>query len=205
MNLQIFKNNTSNVNSVVSFIDRMGLVDTEISVNTTFERDNNVVILPGVSSFDPYIEQLTSSGMTDRIINQGTIKVLGICAGAQVLFEGSDEGCLPGLRVFAGMVEKINQVGDYKIPHVGWNKLILNESHPYVNLFENINLLEKRFYFSHSYCMPDSEHVLAYVDYGYKIPAIVAKENFFAIQFHPEKSYRQGANLIRNILQYEDS
>lgn len=154
------------------------------------------LIIPGVSSFDAAVFATKEAMIQPTSFSQC---IIGICAGAQILFESSEEGNERGLGLFPGRIKKITTNSNITVPHLGWNKVILNENHPMAHLFDGIDLENKKFYFSHSYRFPDSEHALAYVDYGEKFPVVVAKDNLIAIQFHPEKSYGQGLQFLKNI------
>lgn len=161
----------------------------------------DTIMLPGVSSFDPYVTFLQQRQFVEDILdarlNLG-VKIVGICAGAQVLFESSEEGNKSGLGFLQGRVQRIR--GHVRVPHLGWNHLIPNDNHPMRHLLDGVDL-SKPFYFSHSYRFPETEHALAYVDYGERFPVIVATDQFVAIQFHPEKSYNQGVQLLKNVCQ----
>jgi glutamine amidotransferase len=175
-----------------------------VKSNQIDEIENKVkaIFLPGVSTYNTYVNSLKNSNFYQFTIenhNLNRFHLIGICAGAQILFESSEEGNERGLGLFPGRVKKIATSSNIKVPHLGWNKIVLNENHPMAHLFDGIDLTNKKFYFSHSYRFPDSEHALAYVDYGERFPVVVAKDNLIAIQFHPEKSYGQGLQLLKNI------
>lgn len=198
--IQIFKSKTSNISSVKSSLKRLGVYSeeffrTEVSLSERCTK----FFFPGVSSFDSYISSLQESGIRSDFLKNKDMNIIGICAGAQVFFESSEEGNEPGLGLFPGCVKKIPTSSNITVPHLGWNKIILNQNHEMAHLFDGIDLGSKKFYFSHSYRFPDSEHALAYVDYGERFPVVVAKDNLIAIQFHPEKSYGQGLQLLKNI------
>ncbi len=192
----------SNVGALASCFLRAKLSCTIIKNSKSIQNNHQKIILPGVSSFDSCIDYLQKSYFYNYLKDHNNLtdkKLLGICAGAQILFESSEEGHGTGLGLLKGKVTKIKATGNLKVPHLGWNNLILNKNHPMAYLFDGINLENKKFYFSHSYRFPDSEDTLAYVNYGEKFPVIVAKDNIIAIQFHPEKSYNQGLQLLKNI------
>ncbi len=182
----ILDTKSSNYNSLLKCIRRGNLDD----------KSGKHIVIPGVSSFDSLVSNISDS---DRATILSYEYVSGICAGAQVLFESSEEGDEPGLGLLKGRVQKLDGYADVRVPHLGWNKIILNTEHPMAFLFNGIDLEHKKFYFSHSYRFPDSKDVLAYADYGERIPVVVAQNNIIAIQFHPEKSYTQGVQLLKNI------
>ncbi|MBX9805946.1 MAG: imidazole glycerol phosphate synthase subunit HisH [Alphaproteobacteria bacterium] len=200
--LQIVDYDRCNIGSVVSALKRLEIPFTIARNPDEINPDVRKIILPGVSSFDSCVHALKASGFYDYFKgaeNRQGKKILGICAGAQILFEGSEEGVEEGLGIFKGIVQKIKSDGTLRIPHLGWNYIKATASHPQMSLLDHINL-EKRFYFSHSFHFPQSDHSVAFVDYGYKFPILVSNGMTTAVQFHPEKSYNQGMQLLKNFL-----
>ncbi len=198
--IQIIDYDQCNIGSVISAFKRLGTPFEIAHRPEEINKQIHKIILPGVSSFDTCVHALRNAGFWDCFKNPDTIKnkkILGICAGAQVLFEGSEEGEEEGLGIFKGFVKKLKPEGHVKIPHLGWNYIKANQSGPKSKLLAHVNL-EKRFYFSHSYHFPKSDHTLAFVDYGYQFPVLISSEAVTAIQFHPEKSYNQGLQLLKN-------
>jgi|688.fasta_scaffold223292_2 glutamine amidotransferase len=167
------------------------------------------IILPGVGSFDNAMIKLENSGLL-KILHTKVIKekipFLGVCLGAQLLFERSEEGKLPGLGWIKGTVTRFNFSGmqsniHLNIPHMGWNVINSKISE---NLFFGLEN-KPRFYFVHSYhvnCNPSN--VLATTNYGYQFTCVVRHENIFGVQFHPEKSHRFGMQFFKNFLKEID-
>jgi imidazole glycerol-phosphate synthase subunit HisH len=161
----------------------------------------DVMILPGVGAFGTAMENLKKY---EDIIHQH-IKddkpFLGVCLGLQVLFSESEESpMIRGLDVFSGKVVRFPDTlrnDGLKIPHMGWNNLNIKQNSP---LLEGIG--GDYMYFVHSYYVrPDNEEVVAAtVDYGVEVPAVVAQDNVFATQFHPEKSGEIGLKILKNFL-----
>jgi len=157
------------------------------------------IILPGVGAFEDAAKKLRSSGL-DKTILELAAKgkpLMGICLGMQMLFERSYEyGCHEGLGLIKGSVRPIRDVipADYKIPHIGWNGLILKKESPllkYVNEGDCV-------YFVHSYYAADCEDaVIATAEYGPELTAAVASGNVFGCQFHPEKSGDVGLKILK--------
>lgn len=192
----------SNINAVSAALQRCSVTFQLLNVKYQEDLVFKNILLPGVSSFDSSIERLNFGGLSNKIKQNAIEKrsnIIGICAGAQILFDSSEEGDEKGLGLLQGRVKRININSGIKVPHLGWNNIILNKGHPMAYLFDGIDIENKKFYFSHSYCFPDSGDALAYVDYGERFPVVVAKNNIIAIQFHPEKSYNQGLKLLSNI------
>ena len=158
------------------------------------------IVLPGVGSFGHCIENLSKFGLVEVLqdeIRNGK-PFLGICLGMQLLFESSEESPgVTGLGVFTGVVRKFD-FNDLKIPHMGWNNVIQKQSLP---LFREIPD-QSDFYFVHSYYVDpaDKSVVAAITDYGIEFCSMVAKDNVFACQFHPEKSQTLGLQMIKNFV-----
>ena len=154
------------------------------------------IILPGVGSFDPAINNLIATDLIIDIkswINSGK-SFLGICLGLQLLFESSEEGSINGLGIVKGKIKKIPQLSDQRIPHVGWCQLIPKRES---SLLRN-DELNNWVYFVHSYhAVPSNTNLIAAnVSYGAeKLTAIIEKDNLVACQFHPEKSGKTGENF----------
>ncbi len=195
-------------------------------------RAANQLILPGVSAFDDCMNGLKSvTGLVEEIRKQTLVEkkpFLGICVGMQVLASiGYENGECSGLGFINGKVEKItgenfnpnpssesprsshlsqdrgNSKDGFglKIPHMGWNELVIKPNkHP---LLKDINQGE-HFYFANSYhfICQNENNVLAQVEYGTKLTAIVVKENICGVQFHPEKSGEAGLKLLKNFLNW---
>ena len=164
-------------------------------------KDCKALILPGVGSFDPAINNLIN---TDLIVDiKNWIKTgksfLGICLGLQLLFESSDEGSINGLGIVKGQIKKIPQLSDQRIPHVGWCELLPTREN---SLLRN-DELNNWVYFVHSYhAVPSNTNLIAAnVCYGNeKLTAIIEQDNLLACQFHPEKSGKTGEKLLRRWL-----
>jgi glutamine amidotransferase len=161
----------------------------------------DVMILPGVGAFGTAMGNLKKY---EDIIHQhirDEKPFLGVCLGLQVLFSESEESPgVKGLDVFSGKVQRFPETlpaNGLKIPHMGWNNLNIKRDSP---LLEGIG--SDYMYFVHSYYVrPDDEEVVvATVDYGVEVPAVVAQDNVFATQFHPEKSGEVGLEILKNFL-----
>lgn len=159
------------------------------------------VILPGVGAFGDAMEKLYQYGLVEiirQVVQKGT-PFLGICLGLQLLFEESEEsqGVL-GLGILKGKIRRIPDTPGLKIPHMGWNSLILR---PGTRLFSGLGE-EPYVYFVHSYYLEaaDPEIVAASADYGVVIHAAVESGNVFACQFHPEKSSDTGLQILKNFI-----
>ena len=159
------------------------------------------VILPGVGAFGDAMEKLHQYGLVEiirQVVQNGT-PFLGICLGLQLLFEESEESQgVPGLGILKGKIRRIPNTPGLKIPHMGWNSLILR---PATRLFSGLGE-DPYVYFVHSYYLEaaDPEIVAASADYGVVIHAAVESGNVFACQFHPEKSSDTGLQILKNFI-----
>ncbi len=172
-------------------------VDFQVVVSNKIEEIINAtsIILPGVGAYGAAMKELNKLNLVDTIkekANDG-IPILGICLGMQLLYEFSDEnGGNEGLGLLKGTVKQIPNF--VKVPHMGWNKLFLYKN---VNLLKYVNE-EEYVYFVHSYYVDSTnDEVVAFSDYGVKIPAIVNRNNIVGMQFHPEKSSETGLKLLK--------
>lgn len=164
--------------------------------------DVTKLILPGVGAFDETMSMLDASGFRNTLNNlvlESKLPILGICVGMQILAKRSEEGKLDGLGWIDGIVKKFDKNSmsiKPKIPHLGWNSIHVNNSNP---LFDGIDV-EKGFYFIHSYYFEcnyrDDEASSSY--YGRFFSSSVNKDNIFGVQFHPEKSHKNGIQLLLN-------
>lgn len=158
------------------------------------------LVLPGVGAFAACMKALTELGF-DGLVREQVAKgtpLLGVCVGMQMLFEESEEfGRCTGLGLLLGRVRRFEK--DLVVPQVGWNQIRQRAKHP---LFDGIDSGEF-FYFVHSYyCAPvDSYTVVGETDYGITYASVVARENIWGVQFHPEKSQAVGLRLLHNFAQ----
>ena len=166
-------------------------------VNTIKSADK--LILPGVGAFRDASIKLASTGLRDTVIsaiNNG-VPVMGICLGMQLLFEKSwENGEFYGLGLINGEVVSINKdnVQNIKIPHMGWNNLIIKKNHYLFKYIKNNDYV----YFVHSYkAIKCDDSIIATTNYGTDITAVVAKDNIIGCQFHPEKSGEVGLKILK--------
>lgn len=171
--------------------------------NNIFDIEHaNKIILPGVGHFDFGMKLLRESPFFEVFIRKVTndkVPLLGICLGAQMLLEKSEEGREPGLGLIKGECKKfdITKMSDpLPIPNMGWADVQFKQE---IHFTRNITSVP-RYYFVHSYHMNciNSENVLATSVYGYPFAAAVIKENIYGVQFHPEKSHKFGMVVLKN-------
>ena len=167
------------------------------------------VVFPGQGAMPDCIRELDLRGLRTAVVAATKIKpFLGICIGLQMLFERSEEGNAAGLGLFAGNVKKFapedmhDEAGQkLKVPHMGWNQVYQDKSHA---LWADIDDAE-RFYFVHSYYVaPLQANVnAAYSAYPKAFTCAIARDNLFAVQFHPEKSAQAGLQLLSNFVNWK--
>jgi glutamine amidotransferase len=191
MKISIIKYNSGNVQSVQFALERIGL---KASVTDDPEdiRSSDKIIFPGVGEAGTAMDYLKSQKL-DVLIRSLEQPVLGICLGMQLMCKHSEESDTNCLGVFDIAVKKFN--GNHKIPHMGWNHL----SEMKTSLFNGIND-DVFMYYVHSYFAELSDYTIAKTNYGITYSAALNKNNFYGVQFHPEKSSVQGQLLIENFI-----
>jgi len=176
--------------------------DIEVLVTSDPEaiRASDRVVVPGQGAMPDCMRQLAASGAREAVIAAaGSKPFLGICIGLQMLFEHGEEGDTPGLGLLPGRVPKF-AVSGLKIPHMGWNEVVQERPHA---LWDGI-ADRSRFYFVHSYYPQPADRALTAGScaYGVSFTCAVARDNIFAVQFHPEKSQNSGLQLLSNFVQW---
>ena len=183
-----------NLKSLQTALERQG-ISSKITKDIDEIAKAKAIFLPGVGAFRDAIKALRESGLADAIIKrskQGAY-IIGICLGMQLLYDKSYEnGVYDGLGLIEGEIIRLKEMP--KIPHMGWNNLTVEKKDPLTKYLSS----EDYVYFVHSYYAKSSnKEILAYSEYGEKIPAIVRKNNVIGFQFHPEKSGEVGAMLLK--------
>jgi glutamine amidotransferase len=165
------------------------------------------VVVPGQGAMPDCMRELRARGLAEAVVEAARTKpFLGICIGLQMLFEFSEEGGVEGLGILPGTVRRFpatlgeEQGLRLKIPHMGWNEVRQEQPHPLWNGIPDTS----RFYFVHSYYVEESGEAIVSgrCDYGMPFTAAVARDNMFAVQFHPEKSQAAGLQLLRNFVDW---
>lgn len=150
------------------------------------------VILPGVGAANSAMEKLKESGFAE-ILPKLRVPTLGVCLGLQLFADFSSEGNTKCLSIVFGEVKKFKT--ELKVPHMGWNKVELIKESSLTSGIPNKSF----FYFVHSYYLEtEDKFVIGETAYGINFPAIIQKNNFYAVQFHPEKSGEWGLKLLAN-------
>ena len=163
--------------------------------------------LKNLEDAEKFKKLLEKYGLKDILVDEAKNgkPFLGICLGMQMLFEKSYEyGEFEGLGLIKGTVEEIKKYipenSDLKIPHMGWNNLKINDEFRNDKILKNVNVENEEYvYYVHSYfAKTDMKNIVAYSEYGTKIPGIVKNKNVYGMQFHPEKSGDTGLKLLKN-------
>ncbi|HSN33168.1 MAG TPA: imidazole glycerol phosphate synthase subunit HisH [Ideonella sp.] len=191
----------------------MGDVQVVVTADPAVVRAADRVVLPGQGAMPDCMRELRDSGLQPSVLEAAASKpLLGVCIGMQMLLERSEEssdgGWTPGLGLIPGEVRRFRLEGRlqpdgsrYKVPQMGWNRVFQTRPHP---LWQGIPD-GAWFYFVHSYYAhpSDPRHSAGESEYGGRFTCVVARDNIFATQFHPEKSAAHGLALYRNFLSWK--
>jgi glutamine amidotransferase len=190
-----------NIHSVQKALEGLGGV-CQVTNQTDKIKAAEKLVLPGVGAFSDAMAELEKQGLIPDLkmqIKNGK-PFLGICLGMQLLFEESEEAQgIKGLGIIKGVVKRFDQRLGLKVPHMGWNNLnFKKQNFPLLR-----NLADKPYvYFCHSYYPAPSETgvIVATTDYGIEFASLIAKDNVYGVQFHPEKSQKTGLKIIENFI-----
>ena len=189
---------SGNVTSVKNALEYLG-VSTSVSNSKSIINNSSHIILPGVGSYATPLQKLKKkvdlNFLEKQVLEKGKF-FLGICVGMQILSTTGNEFVeSKGLNWIPGTVKKINSK-NLILPHVGWNNLRIKAKNPLVEKNKILN----NFYFVHSYkfTCKNKKNIIAQVKYGEIFDAVIQKDNIFGVQFHPEKSQKQGLEILKN-------
>jgi imidazole glycerol-phosphate synthase subunit HisH len=190
--IAVIKYNAGNIKSLSFALQRLG-VDFIVTGDETQIRQADKVIFPGVGEASTTMTFLREKKL-DTIIRNLTQPVLGICLGMQLMCRHSEENNTNCLGIFNEPVKKIPAVDGLKVPHMGWNNL-----HNANDWLSGLTP-DSYAYFVHSYYVPVNSNTSLSCSYGVEISAALRKDNFYAVQFHPEKSAVAGENILKTFL-----
>ncbi|UJH91551.1 imidazole glycerol phosphate synthase subunit HisH [Antarcticibacterium sp. 1MA-6-2] len=194
MKIAIVNYGAGNIQSIKFAVRRLGH-EAVLSSDAEEIRAADKVIFPGVGEASSAMRMLRSTGL-DTVIPTLTQPVLGICLGMQLMCQSSEEGNTTGLGIFDAKVVRFNN--SQKVPQIGWNKIYDLKS----DLFDGVEENEY-IYLVHSYYIPECTETIASTEYGVEYTSAIKKNNFYGVQFHPEKSSTAGEKILRNFLKLE--
>ncbi|MDX7923260.1 imidazole glycerol phosphate synthase subunit HisH [Aeromonas media] len=201
--LVIIDTGCANLASVRMAFERLG-VQPLVSSKAADIEGADKLILPGVGTAVAAMKNLNERNLVP-LIRAARQPLLGFCLGMQMLAQASEEnmsadggegGLIDCLGIVPGRI-RLMEVGDLRLPHMGWNQIEHDETHPLLKGIQSGSY----FYFVHSYALEVTVATLASCDYGQPFTAIVGRDNFFGAQFHPERSGAAGARLLQNFLE----
>jgi glutamine amidotransferase len=193
MKIVVIKYNAGNIQSVDFALQRIG-AEAVVTDDVAEIQSADKVIFPGVGEASSAMKYLNEAGLTTVIKNLSQ-PVLGICLGMQLMCKSSEEGNTDCLGIFDDTVLKFAS-NEYKVPQVGWNTISDLKSPLFNNVKEN-----EYMYFVHSYYVPQSTNAIASTNYILNYSSALRKDNFYGVQFHPEKSSKAGEQILKNFLQ----
>lgn len=192
MKVAVIKYNAGNIRSVSFALQRLH-IDHTITDEPEAIRSADKVIFPGVGEASTTMSYLRDKKL-DQLITQLRQPVLGICLGMQLLCAHSEENDTPCLGIFPESVKKFSPLNHEKVPHMGWNSLTVKKN------WLDASFQGQYVYFVHSYYVPLSPFTEATSYYTQEFSSVMKKDNFYAVQFHPEKSAQAGEKIIVEFL-----
>lgn len=192
--LAVITGGGANFYSLEMALQRLG-VTYQLTSDRSIIENSSGAIFPGVGSAGFAMAELMRLNLIEVIRNYKR-PLLGICLGMQLLYEYSEEGDVSCLGILPGMVKRFDNNGGLIVPHMGWNGLLWYKDTPLANEIDR----ERDVYFVHSFFAPVNEATVASCNYGCQFAAIAQQDNFYAMQFHPEKSGMIGEQLLKNFI-----
>jgi len=199
-NVGILDYGIGNLNSILNAVERLGY-SAEVTAEISHKANFTHLIIPGVGAFGPCVKKLKeriSVESLSEVVLESKIPTLGICVGMQLMFESSEEDTSEaGLSWFPGRIKKLKSSDKERVPHVGWNEVKFKSDSLGFTKDSSFH-----FYFDHSYAYVDQQapDVEAVCDYSGGFSAIVRRKNIIGVQFHPEKSQKNGKKLLESFL-----
>ena len=189
MSTVIIDYGAGNVTSLKFALERLGMAQVVVSNDAAMIRKADRVFFPGVGHAAFAMQKLRKKEL-NLLIPQLKQPVLGVCLGMQLMCNSSEEGATDGMGIFDVAVRRFDQ--SEKVPHIGWN---------HVNFLNNSELNDQWFYFVHSYFAETGKDTIGVATYGHQvISAVLRNDNFWACQFHPEKSGDAGRSFLKNFI-----
>lgn len=196
MDIAIINTGCANLTSIQVAIKKLGY-SSIITSDPAIIISSKKIFFPGVGTASSAMKRMYEKNLIG-IFKKLTQPVLGICLGMQIFSEFSEEGeGIKTIGIFNNCFTSLLKNKKLPLPHMGWNAIVFDDIHP---LFKNIKK-KSRFYFVHSYIIPINEYTIATTKYGISFSSVMQKNNFFGVQFHPEKSGDVGSLLLKNFLE----
>ena len=194
MEIAIVQYNAGNTQSVINALNRLG-IEPLLTRDPEELKKADKVIFPGVGEAGSTMKHLEEFGLT-RLLPSLTQPFLGICLGMQLMCRHSEESDTSCLNIFDLEVREFKPQKGEKVPHMGWNNISA------VNDFQLFRGMEDmHVYFVHSFYVPDNSWNIATCNYIHPFSAAIHRDNFYAVQFHPEKSGLQGQKILQNFIE----
>jgi len=187
----------ANIASLKFALERLG-TDARLTTDAKTIEAADHVILPGVGAAAAAMRQLKASGL-DEVVPTLKQPVLGICLGMQLLAEASEEDDAECLGIIPGIAQKLSASPDTPVPNMGWCPTSSIRDNPLLNDIDDGSY----FYFVHSYALPVADYSVATATHNAQFTAAIAYKNFYATQFHPERSSAAGAKILANFLELQ--
>jgi len=190
--------------NLMSIYRKLKQIDSNVIISSSADdlKAADKLIIPGVGNFGAGVKNLKKYNLWDEItyqVEENKKPILGICLGMQLMAESSEEGDSDGFGWIKGRVNKFTSDNiKFKIPHMGWNTLNNIEDNPLLKGIDN----DSEFYFVHSFYLPaiKENHTIGKTDYIIEFDSVIAKDNIFGTQFHPEKSHEDGYKILENFI-----
>ncbi len=193
--ITIIDYNAGNLFSVKSALERLGEKYVITSKKEEIERAEKI-IFPGVGRASQSMNELKKLDLIETIKNL-KVPFLGICLGAQLLFDFSEEDNTKCLSIISGDIKRFQLPQELKIPHIGWNNIKITKDDKFTEGISD----KDNVYFVHSYYIDtNNKYILGKTEYGISFTSIVKNNNFYGVQFHPEKSGKSGEKLLQNFI-----
>jgi len=193
MKVVIIKYNAGNIRSVLFALERIG-VQAVVTDDPELIRAADRVIFPGVGEASSAMQYLSEKGL-DQLIQSLTQPVLGICLGMQLMCSFSEENNTPCMGIFKEKVKRFPEKAGFKIPQIGWNNISGLKSDLFAGIDEDAYM-----YFVHGYYVEACNDAIARTNYVAEYSSAIHKDNFYAVQFHPEKSGVVGQRILENFI-----
>lgn len=194
MKIVIIDYGAGNIQSIKFALERLGY-EGVLSSDPVEIKNAEKVIFPGVGEASSAMRKLKSTGL-DTLIPELTQPVLGICLGMQLMCNWTEEGDTTGLGIFD--VDVVHFEKKLKVPHIGWNRITELKTPLFKDIQEN-----EYVYLVHSFYAPVCKETIAKCDYGVEYSSALKKDNFYGVQFHPEKSSDVGERILKNFLKLD--